>query len=74
MNAALARLDMNNTLTFDTEKARKKHLDWLCRPVIPRINEDANQWERDNSNECSCNARYLNKGMMNLMSMYGYSP
>lgn len=65
---------MKNTLTFDTEKARKKRLDWLCRPVIPRISEDANQLERDNGEECNCNARYLNKGMMNLMSMYGYSP
>jgi len=66
---------MKNTLTFDTEKARKKRLAWLCRPVIHGINRDANQSKRDEDDqECSCNDRYSNKGMMNLMSMYGYSP
>lgn len=66
---------MKNTLTFDTEKARKKRLDWLCRPVIHPINRDENQYKRDkDEQECNCNTRHLNKGMMNLMSMYGYSP
>ena len=67
---------MKNPLSFDTEKARQKRLDWQCRPVIHPINDD---WKRELSGReddqpCSCGERYLNQGLMNYMSMYGYRP